>query len=478
MSRVLDDAEYAATTAALVRLAGLVFDDSRRAALSAIVHDRIERTDRGGVHDYLAWVSSPEGVAERQLLLDAVTIQETHFFRNQPQIDALRRTVLPELVARARSERRPLTIWSAGCSTGEEPYTLAMVLLQLMAGSNVPVRIVGTDVSAAALAVAESGVYSGRTIELAEAGAAQRWFAEQPGGAFSVLPAVRELVEFRLHNLVTEEPPADLGRVDLVVCRNVTIYFSRETTRALVNRFHQVLVPGGYLLLGHAETLWQISDAFTLVPVGEAFAYRRDRHSTRPGHRPVGPAPAPPPPPAPGAATRSLRARLRAPVRLPRRSPPPPAPSWAPSPNDDLVAARAALVEGRYQEAATLAARATAAHPLLAAAYVVEGRALANLSDHDGTIAALRKAIFLDPSAGDAHFLLATALARAGDPSAAARSFATAAQTLPNATPERLTDLLDGRAVSDLVDLCRQLVADLQQSDPAVPPQTAGRSTR
>jgi len=159
VTRLLTDAEYDATAAALARLAGLVFDQSRRPALSAIVHDRVETTRRQGVHDYLTWIATPPGENERQTLLDAVTIQETHFFRNMPQIEALRRAVLPELVARARAAGRPLTIWSAGCSTGEEPYTLAMVLLELLDGQRpVPVRIVGTDVSAAALSVAAQAV--------------------------------------------------------------------------------------------------------------------------------------------------------------------------------------------------------------------------------------------------------------------------------------------------------------------------------
>ena len=109
----------------------------------------------------------------------------------------------------------------------------------------------------------------------------------------TVSPKVRDLVDFRLHNLVAEEPPFDPGEVDLVVCRNVTIYFDRATTRRLVNTFHRVLAEGGYLLLGHSETLWQVSDDFTLVPVGDAFVYRRSHDSRQdaPSPRPVRRAP-------------------------------------------------------------------------------------------------------------------------------------------------------------------------------------------
>jgi chemotaxis protein methyltransferase CheR len=465
MNRVLTDVEYRATTATLVALAGLVFDDSRRAALSAIVHDRVDSTGHDTVVGYLDWIATPSGAAERQALLDAVTIQETHFYRNLPQIDALRGSVLPELLSRARATGRPLTVWSAGCSTGEEPYTLAMVLLELMAGRTpVPVRIVASDVSASALAVARQGVYSGRTIQLAEPGAVARWFDPQADGGYSVRDEARALVEFRLHNLVTDEPPFDPGQVDLVVCRNVTIYFARETTQALVHRFHRSLTHGGYLLLGHAETLWQVSDAFSLVPVGEAFVYRKDAHPVRRGATLASPTASRPSGSAPASAGaphwRGVREVLRAPVRLSRRpvaSAPQATP--VPTPHEDLASARDALSTGRYQEAASLAERATAAHPLLVEAYVVQGRALSNLGDDDGAIAALRKAVFLEPDAGHAHFVLATTLARVGDVEGASLSFAAAADSLPRATPERVGELLDGRAVSDLVDLCRQLAA-------------------
>jgi chemotaxis protein methyltransferase CheR len=254
----------------------------------------------------------------------------------------------------------------------------------------------------------------------------------------------------------------------------VTIYFGRETTARLVGGFHRLLTMGGYLLLGHAETLWQISEDFSLLPVGEAFVYRKDA-VPQSGHRPsvgraavgrasVPASPAPPP-------RRVMRDVLRVPSLRPRRAPaPPPRPALpaAPpvaSPLEDLVKARDALNAGSYAEAASLAERATAAHPLLVEGYIIEGRALSNQGDDDGAIAALRKAVFLDPTAAHAHFLLATTLARVGDPGGASLSFASAAETLPRASSETLSELLDGRAVSDLVDLCRQL-ADSLQPDP------------
>lgn len=480
-ARVLTEEEYEHATQVLVRLAGLVFDVSRRGAISAILYERMEKTGHPSVDSYLAHVESSLGLDERQRLLDAVTIQETHFFRNLPQIEALRRDVLPDLLKRNRSTGRPLTIWSAGCSTGEEPYTLAMLLVQLFEETGpFPVRIVGTDVSSAALDVARAGVYSGRTIHLAEPGAVDRWFDARVDGSYSVAQPVRDLVEFRLQNLVADQPPFGPDEVDLIVCRNVTIYFGRETTTRLVAGFHRLLTTGGYLLLGHAETLWQISDAFSLLPVGEAFVYRKDAAVS--GARPSQPL-APRPSALRGGSQESrpapqrrvMRDVLRVPGLRPKRAPEPaPAPrprpaASVPSPLDDLLRARDALAAGSYAEAATLAERATATHPLLVEGYIIEGRALSNQGDDDGAIAALRKAVFLDPGAAHAHFLLATTLARVGDPAGASLSFASAAETLPSASSETLAELLDGRAVSDLVDLCRQLAVTMQPSaEPAV----------
>ncbi|HUV48256.1 MAG TPA: CheR family methyltransferase, partial [Actinomycetes bacterium] len=384
----------------------------------------------------------------------------------------------PELIRRTRSSGRPLTIWSAGCSTGEEPYTLAMLLVQLFEEHGpVPVKIIATDVSEAALDVARAGVYSGRTIQLAEAGAVDRWFDARSDGSYSVAQPVRDLVEFRLQNLVTDAPPLSTGEADLIVCRNVTIYFGRETTTRLVRGFHRLLTMGGYLLLGHAETLWQISEDFSLLPVREAFVYRKDAVPAN-GRRP---APVRPPAPAPQVSQprRVMREVLRVPGLRSKRPPEPRQPSLAaprpPSPREDLVKAREALHVGQYAEAASLAERATAAHPMLVEGYIIEGRALSNQGDDDGAIVALRKAVFLDPAAAHAHFLLATTLARVGDPGGAALSFASAAQTLPAASPETLSELLDGRAVSDLVDLCHQLAVSINTGPEA--PVSAGAAS-
>jgi chemotaxis protein methyltransferase CheR len=281
MTNAMTDDEFEILRRILERAAGLVHDESRRDSLNFSVMTRIDATGVASVGDYLALLDGPSGAVERQQLVDAVTIQETHFFRNPPQIRALRQHVLPELVRRSVALERPLTIWSAGCSTGEEPYTLAMLIRELLPmATREHVRILGSDVSASALDFAATGQYGPRAVQMAESVDLARWFSVS-GDSYVVRDDVRELVELRLHNLVTEPPPFEPGEVDLLLCRNVTIYFNRATTKALMGRFHSVLSDGGYLFLGHSETLWQMSDAFTLVPLGDAFVYRRDEEPER-----------------------------------------------------------------------------------------------------------------------------------------------------------------------------------------------------
>ena len=447
------DADFTAVRDYLRDHAGLEFDAARRAGLAAVVADRLRSSGAPSVPAYLASLAGESGAPERQRLLDAVTVQETHFFRNPPQMEVLRRRVLPELLRRAAGRDRPLTIWSAGCSTGEEPYTLAMLLLELApgAGGRAPARVVGTDVSAEALRAADRATYTGRTVDEMPTLVRDRWMEKRPGGSLAVRDEVRRLVDLRLHNLVSDPAPLAPGEVDLVVCRNVTIYFGRDTTRLLMGRFHDVLAEGGYLLLGHSETLWQVSDAFTLVPVGDAFVYRRT-HQTRRRSAPrlarkrrgVAQAPAV----AAAAPLRVLAPIVRAAVR------PVPAAVGQPSHTD---AALAALAAGDYPSAARHAQTALETDALLPAAYVALGQARTALGQDAGAVDPLRKAVYLDPAAGHAHFLLAGALARLGQHQAAAVSYRAAAQTLAKAPPSAVAGLLDGRDVGELTALCRQL---------------------
>jgi len=452
----LSDAEFERLARLLYRAAGLAFDDSRRESLAYSVHERMRAAGCADVPSYLDLVSAPEGSDERQALVDEVTIPETHFFRNPPQIRALRQFVLPELLKQAAASRR-LRIWSAGCSTGEEPYTIAMLLRELLpVSAGWDVTIVATDISTRALSAARRGRYAERSFVMTDPVDLQRFFRlNADAGSYEVREEIRELVEFRHHNLVAEPPPFGPGDIDLVLCRNVTIYFDRDTTKSLMQRLHTSLRDGGYLFLGHAETLWQVTDAFSLVALGDAFVYRRpvvgaERRSVLPDRRTEDE-------PRPTKADRrrgpdNRRTAGRTAVPAPA---PAPVPASTPGP-DPLDLVRAAAADGRYAEAADLAAEVATADPLRQEAHYLQGLALTNLGRDADALVVLRKAVYLAPADGFAHFLLAGALERQGEPLAAARSYRAAAGTLGARPLDGVAPELGGRSVAELAALCAQ----------------------
>ena len=466
MNRVqLSDDEFTTLTTLLYRAAGLAFDDSRRESLAFSVHERMRAAGCADVAAYLALVGGATGADERQALLDEVTIPETHFFRNPPQIRALRKYVLPELLKQAGSSRR-LRIWSAGCSTGEEPYTIAMLLHELLpASSGWDLKVIASDLSTRALAAARRGRYSDRAFVMTDPVDLQRFFVlDTNAGCYEVRQEIKDLVEFRHHNLVTEAPPVGPGELDLLLCRNVTIYFDRETTSSLMQRFHTSLRDGGYLFLGHAETLWQITDAFTLVPLGDAFVYRRpgptgERRTVLPDRRTEAE-----PRPTKADRRRSVEDRRKPAAPRPRLlSPPPAVPAPPPPPAaDPLVAVRAAADAGRYAEAADRAAEVTTADPLRQEAHYLHGLALTNLGRDGEALVVLRKAVYLAPEDGFAHFLLAGALERLGEPVAAIRSYRAAATTLGARPLDAVAPELGGRSVAELAAVCARQALRLE----------------
>ena len=439
--------QFAVITKLLSELAGLAFDESRRESIGYSISERMRATGCKDVGAYLHLLFAADATAERQALLDEVTIPETHFFRNPPQIRALRTHVLPEILRMATATKR-LRIWSAGCSTGEEAYTLAMLIRELVpAQTEWDIKIIATDISTRALTAAREAKYGQRAFVMTEPMDRQRFFyLDAESGAFVVRDDVRELVEFRHHNLVTEVPPVAPGEVDIVLCRNVTIYFDRKTTKRLMQRFHSCLRDGGFLFLGHAETLWQVNDDFSLVSLGDAFVYRRgasaEKRATLPDRRTED-------------ELRPTRAdRRRGPVDRRAETVEPKPAQAAPDP---MIAVRTAVASGNYEEAADLAAEVTTVSPLRGEAHYLHGLALTNLGRDADALVVLRKAVYLDPDDGFAHFLLAGALDRSGEPVAAARSYHAAATTLGARPRDSVAPELGGRSVAELAMLCREL---------------------
>ncbi|NTX17599.1 tetratricopeptide repeat protein [Myxococcus sp. CA056] len=250
---------------------------------------------------YLQRLTGAGGEEELRSLLPLVTVGHTEFFRDGKQFRALEKSVLPDLLARARREMRKVSVWSAGCATGEEPYSVAMVLAELGALS-AEVDLWATDLNLAAVEAARQGRFSLRRSISIQPERLGRFFRPVEDG-HEALPALREYIRFDGQNLAV--PVFDkvaLNSLDLILCRNVIIYFDLPTIRGLMDRFLSALRPGGLLFLGYSESLFKVYDRFEMIEVDGAFVYRRPPSDK--GYRP--------PPlrihPYPGTAEQSQRA--------------------------------------------------------------------------------------------------------------------------------------------------------------------------
>jgi chemotaxis protein methyltransferase CheR len=208
-------------------------------------------------------------------LMDVITTNETYFFREAFQLKAFTDEIIPELMeAKAKRGDHSLRIWSAGCSTGEEPYTIAMLLLEANVLRGWRVEIIGTDISHRVLQQARKGVYGKSAFRATDAQYVERYFQEQDG-SYRIKDEVRELVTISQLNLFDNNRLALLGRMDLVFCRNVIIYFDQPAKKRLMESFYQSLCPGGFLLLGHSESLMNITTLFSLRHLKNDMVYQK-----------------------------------------------------------------------------------------------------------------------------------------------------------------------------------------------------------
>lgn len=255
---------------------GIVLDDAKLPHLSGEVDGRTRALNLGDAWEYLLHLlTGPQAGAELRTLAAGLLVGETSFFRTPALFEVLERRVLQEQLDRGIAV--PIPVWSAGCSSGEEAYSIAMAALEWSRGRHeVPVRVRATDIHRGSLERAREGVYPAQALQGVPEPLRSRYFETSGEGRFRVVDAVRRLVYFEEMNLMDLlNGPSPPVRYAAIFCRNVMIYFRAETTRRLVERFHGILAGGGVLFLGHSETLWGISDAFALEQCGGVFYYRR-----------------------------------------------------------------------------------------------------------------------------------------------------------------------------------------------------------
>lgn len=257
---------------------GMYFAENKMYLVRNRLQKRMAELDIKTVRDYFYHVKYDVSLAEFHKLMALVTTNETSFFRNEPQLMCFSSEVLTQLINEKMKTRGPqaIRIWSAGCSTGEEPYTLAIIILeQLKSLAGWHVEIIANDISEQVLRKARRGEYAGATLRNVKPDILNRYFTKT-GDMYRVNPEVKALVKFTHMNLNDPRKISVMSGLDIVFCRNVMIYFSDEVKKQLVRGFFNALRPGGYFYIGHAETLHGISKAFKLAYFKHALVYQKE----------------------------------------------------------------------------------------------------------------------------------------------------------------------------------------------------------
>jgi chemotaxis protein methyltransferase CheR len=269
----ISDSEFRLFRELIYEECGISLGVEKRSFLESRLRRRIEDLGFEGAYEYYRMVTDSETRAhELPRLLDSLMICETSFFRNRPQFDLLNEVVLPELIARKeKAASRMIRVWSAGCSTGQEPYSAVITLLEaLPAADSWMIRVYASDLSFSALERAQAGLYRPDQVKGIEPHCIAKYF-QQEHGYYVIKDSVSKRVIFDYHNLKHDN---GLRGLDIVFCRNVMIYFDTEEQRKLVNRFTNCLVPGGFLFLGHAESLQGLSNRFSMLHRNKGIAYK------------------------------------------------------------------------------------------------------------------------------------------------------------------------------------------------------------
>ncbi len=257
----------------LYRRTGMAYGESKRYYIERRVADRIERSGMPSFAAYMSLIHADAAEAER--LINSFTVNETYFYREEHQLRCLGRSLLPEIVAR-RGPGDLVRIWSMPCSTGEEPYSIAIWLLEnwpLVDAYNID--IVASDIDTGALAAAEAGYYGERSLARLPPELIERYFEPAESGRRRIIRDLRESVRFTPVNLIDARSMAAQGAFDLVFCRNVLIYFDDASRLQSAHNLYQALTPGGFICLGHTESMARISDRFEIRRFEDAIVYQR-----------------------------------------------------------------------------------------------------------------------------------------------------------------------------------------------------------
>ena len=273
MPEFLSDEYFERFRSLIYNASGIHFSATNRSILESRLKERLRNSSAETVEEYYRSIQGND--QELKSLLDSVTTNLTRFFRNSAHVQTFEYYVIPELVKLKRSKgSAKIRIWSAGCSTGEEPYTLAMILREIMP-PDFTAEITASDLSLKSLMIGQEGFYAANRVQGVPEHYLSKYF-EEKGGGYRIKDEIKRMVRFDYHNLKHDSGQREL---DVIFCRNVLIYFDEAAQKAVVDRFWEALGPISYLFIGHSESLFGMNTGFEFVRTDWACIYRKDTGS-------------------------------------------------------------------------------------------------------------------------------------------------------------------------------------------------------
>jgi len=258
----------------LYRRTGMLFGDSKRYYIDRRLIERIAATGSDSFQTYFAHLRS-DAEHEIEHLINAFTVNETYFFREDHQLRCMTSDLLGELIAK-KKQHEAIRIWSIPCSTGEEPYSIAIWLMENWpAVDTYNIEIVGSDIDTRALQQAAEGIYGERALMRSSKSLIDRYFKPLGEGRYQIDPGLRESIRFTAANLINTADMATYRDFDIVFCRNVLIYFDDASRRVAAENLYDCIKPGGFICLGHSETMSRISPLFRARKFEDAIVYQR-----------------------------------------------------------------------------------------------------------------------------------------------------------------------------------------------------------
>jgi len=263
----------------IYELSGIYFQDNKKYLLESRLQKRINYLGIDSFEKYLEYLRfNPKRELEKKQLFEVITINETYFFRNQPQFDALISSIIPEILASDhRVNKNKLRIWSAASSTGEEAYTIAMMISELIKPKypNLNVEIVGTDINFTVIETAKRGIYKEYSIRNTPPLYLKKYF-RQNNNSYEIAHELKEMTNFKLVNLYSDTEMRMMTSFDVIFCANVLIYFDAESKKRVVSNLYNSLNREGYLFIGYSESLHGISKAFKLRSFPKTIGYKKE----------------------------------------------------------------------------------------------------------------------------------------------------------------------------------------------------------